>query len=156
MFAKGATAKSSQTKSASSAMPQTPVQALRRASFLRKQESHWIPAFAGMTQSKSRWLPPLIAQRADFLVGWGCSRRKPMREGWGYPPCLAGEESWNWSGKKLACFCKFCDTEFQKASRQLNIVRVTPGASASEGVVQTTTKSCIRSPKPQHTSATTI
>ena len=35
--------------------------------------------------------------------------------------------------KNLRVFCKFCDTEFQKASHQLNIGRVTPGASASEG-----------------------
>jgi hypothetical protein len=68
----------------------------------------------------------------EFNMGLGLLPKEAYAGGVGYPPCLAGEESWNWSGKKLAV-CRFCDTEFQKASRQLNIGRVAPEASASEG-----------------------
>ena len=39
---------------------------------------------------------------------------------------LAGEESWNCSGTKVA-ICNFCDAEFQKASRQPVRERVAAG-----------------------------
>jgi len=113
-------------------MPQTPVQALMRGSFPRKRESHWIPAFARMTIVCEQMALGAYCAVSRFCSGLGLFPEEVYAGGVGYPPCLAGEESWNWSGKKLAV-CKFCDTEFQKASRQLNIGRVTPGASAFEG-----------------------
>jgi len=62
------------------------------------------------------------------IVSLGLLPKEAYAGGVGNPPCLAGEENWNWSGAKVAFLCNFCDTEFQKASRQLSIGRVAPGA----------------------------
>jgi hypothetical protein len=69
---------------------------------------------------------------------FGLLPKEAYAGGVGNPPCLAGEESWNWSGGEKSVGHRMPDTfshdtEFQKASRQLNIGGVTPGASASEG-----------------------